>query len=781
MKKSQSQRWWDFPAVLFLLVALISAAIRLQSTRWTEHLGRTEVIVVLAMIFGLALGKSIFHGRTTFMMGLVYTFFFVGWQLTLIMPEMEVHDRVNLLYARLWWSTADFLANKPVKDPILFLATMYTLYWLASLLSSYRLVRYANPWVPLLSLGVMILVIEYTVEMYRYSQVRGALFSFLFLLASLLLMGRIYYLRSKQEWEKRGGTVEMEVGYDLTRGVAVAAVVLALLAWNTPRIVNFFDSDNPANERISSGWAELKDRISKASNALRSQTPMLVEGYGNSLSLGTGGNLGNNLVFTVDPGATRLAGRLYWAGRTYDKYLGAGKWDSTHLESLPMGPSEPAVMYSAWSNRKEVAFTFQSQIPLLRTLYYPAEPLSISREVQAVVNISDDGATDLNAIVMDPPLAAGQDYRILATVAQPSIKAMQEAGEDYPEYIGDRYLQLPANFSPRIKDLAEQIAGEEATPYDKAQAITQYLRRTITYSESVPELPAGRDPLEWFLFDIRSGFCNYYASAEVTMLRSLGVPARLVAGYAEGEWNDEEGIYRVIGKDSHAWPEVYFPGLGWVAFEPTVSQPTVSFPPGDEAGDETASGEVAPPVAPLENLQQMDEGLRRAEEMLNPDDLAALNQRQSLSPWTIALLVVLGITAVLAVLEWRRRRTQDLPLPSWIEKTLDERGWRTPDWLRLWSRRSLRTPIENLFATVAFMLRVWGCKIDPAQTPAEQIATLVNVVPGVRSQAVTLLEEYQRAMYSQYPANLLRASTAVAEIRSIGLRNRLMRLIGFQS
>jgi hypothetical protein len=168
------------------------------------------------------------------------------------------------------------------------------------------------------------------------------------------------------------------------------------------------------------------------------------------------------------------------------------------------------------------------------------------------------------------------------------------------------------------------------------------------------------------------------------------------------------------------------------------------------------------------------------------EELAAEAERmrgttvQTVSPWTYVLIAGVAVAAALVFLEWRRRRIQDLPLPSWLEKTLDERGLHTPDWLRLWSRRSLRTPMENLFANVAWMLRVWGQKIDPALTPSEQIDMLVRTVPGVKRQAVTLLDEYQRAMYSPYPANTLRAKQAVVEMRSIGYRNWVMHLVGLE-
>jgi transglutaminase-like putative cysteine protease len=779
--KTKIQRWWDVPAALFLVGALFSASIRLQSTAWTEHLGLMSMLVLLGAVLGFAMGKSIFSGRFMFVMGLVFSAFFVTWQLGTLMSGQNWTERLNVLYARLYWSTADFLANKPVKDPILFISTMAILYWFASLLSTYRLIRHSNPWVPLLSLGGMILVIEYTMEMYRSTKITGVTYSFLYLVFCLLLMGRIYYLRSRREWEQRGGTVEMEVGYDLGRGVAVAAIAVVFLAWNTPRIINFFASDVPAGERVSRGFQQFRDRISKAANSLRSPDPLVVEGYGSNLFLGTGGNNNDAVVFTVKPESGEVGTRLYWPARSYDEYSN-GQWISTISGTEKIGPGQPSVTYPSWTMRQNVQLTFHSNISLLKTLYFAGEPLSINRPADAVVSRTNDGLTDLNAIVLDPPLKGGEDYTILASIPRPTVLTMRNAGDSYPDFIKQRYLQLPDNFSPRITELARQIAGDEPTAYDKAMAVTQYLRRTITYTETVPEPPRNRDPLEWFLFDLRAGFCNYYASSEVVMLRSLGVPARLVVGYAQGTWDPTNGVYTVIGKESHAWPEVYFPGLGWVPFEPTVSQPQSSFPAG-EPSDQSNPQRNLPVGEDAAQQGQIPGGENRANELLNRQNQASQAPIFfKVSPWMIALLVVLLIAGVAALIEWlRRKNNRDLPMPSWIEKVLDERGFATPGWLKLWSRRALRTPMENLFASVGFMLRVWGHQVDPALTPAEQIAILVNTVPGVNSPARVLLEEYQRAMYSQYPANVFRARGAVKEIQSVGYRNWVMRLIGFET
>ena len=121
----------------------------------------------------------------------------------------------------------------------------------------------------------------------------------------------------------------------------------------------------------------------------------------------------------------------------------------------------------------------------------------------------------------------------------------------------------------------------------------QYLRENIEYSDTVPNPPRNKDRLEWILFEHKKGYCVYYASSEVLMLRSLGIPARMAVGFAQGD--AEDGTYTVRRLNAHAWPEVYFPGIGWVEFEPTASQPSLDrpLPPRDPNEDPAESRNVA--------------------------------------------------------------------------------------------------------------------------------------------------------------------------------------------
>ena len=127
--------------------------------------------------------------------------------------------------------------------------------------------------------------------------------------------------------------------------------------------------------------------------------------------------------------------------------------------------------------------------------------------------------------------------------------------------------------------------------------------RGYTYDEAIVAPAADQDPLEYFLFEIQRGYCDYYASAMAVMLRSLGIPARTVSGYAEGLYDEESGIYVITERDAHTWVEVYFPGYGWIEFEPTAGESALERPSGADLPEPSSI-----PGAPDEiNNPQSDE------------------------------------------------------------------------------------------------------------------------------------------------------------------------------
>ena len=158
-------------------------------------------------------------------------------------------------------------------------------------------------------------------------------------------------------------------------------------------------------------------------------------------------------------------------------------------------------------------------------------------------------------------------YEAESDIAEPSAAELRMAAGKYPPQIGAVYLQLAA-LDPRIPQLAAQIAGSAGSNYDKAAKLENYLKTRYGYTLQLPRT-AVKDPVANFLFERKEGHCEYFASSMAVMLRTLGIPSRVVNGFRSDEFNDLTGNYVVRAKDAHAWVEAYFPGYGWQAFDPT--------------------------------------------------------------------------------------------------------------------------------------------------------------------------------------------------------------------
>ena len=168
-------------------------------------------------------------------------------------------------------------------------------------------------------------------------------------------------------------------------------------------------------------------------------------------------------------------------------------------------------------------------------------------------------------------------YEATSDIATPTAPQLRAAGRNYPAKIAGVYLRLPG-IDPRVPKLASQITNSAKTDYDRAIVLENFLRTRFGYTLQLPQEEAN-DPIANFLFERKQGHCEYFASSMAVMLRTLGIPSRVVNGFRSSEFNDITGSYVVRAKDAHSWVEAYFPGYGWQTFDPTPSG-TVGTPQG---------------------------------------------------------------------------------------------------------------------------------------------------------------------------------------------------------
>lgn len=170
-------------------------------------------------------------------------------------------------------------------------------------------------------------------------------------------------------------------------------------------------------------------------------------------------------------------------------------------------------------------------------------------------------------------------FTVWSAVSTAASADLRAASDEYPEQLREMYLELPLRTRLDAQGIADRIAGDAATPYDKAIAIAEYLRENQAYTLDGPYIPYHRDAVMEFLTRHRRGACDLFASGFVVLARAQGIPARIAVGYNTGAYDPEKRAYLVHEDQAHAWAEVYFPGYGWTAFDPsegaTLARPSI--------------------------------------------------------------------------------------------------------------------------------------------------------------------------------------------------------------
>jgi len=310
--------------------------------------------------------------------------------------------------------------------------------------------------------------------------------------------------------------------------------------------------------------------------------PSLMTGFTDNVELGRIGEIkqDNSVVMRVQTGTPVNYPLLRWRGIALSTFDGR-RWHSQdkHHELrdarqdgwIPLGSRSDLKVPVA----VQLRFVVLLQPLASDALFAPAQVIELRG------NFSNDAGTyyrtarrsalgtDSAGAVYNPARNYSQvRYEGLSLLPEARPLKARKAGTDYPEDIQELYLQLPEKLDPRIPQLAQKITVTADNPYDKSVLLESYLRRNFGYTLNLAGKP-GADPLAQFLFVTKAGHCEYFASAMAVMLRTLAIPSREVNGFLPGEFNDLAGDYIVRASDAHSWVEAYFPGSGWVTFDPT--------------------------------------------------------------------------------------------------------------------------------------------------------------------------------------------------------------------
>jgi len=774
--------WWDTLAAVLLVAALLTTAGRLIVTGWTDHLGVVGWMTLVGGLAGLALGASAFSQRCVVLLATIYGLFFGGALLGVTMVEEQLWiDRLINLIERLLVSLLQLVRQDPVEDPLLFVWAMTVLFWILSVHAAYHLARHGHPWRSTIPAGLVLLI----VHSYNAIFETRTWFLALYLFFVLMILARMAYLRYQIVWQRDRISVPSYVGLDLIGATLQIVLVLIVVAWLTPVIFRSVSPLRQAWRHVSGPWATVRDRLSHAVVSLREQVGGVQNIYGDTLSLGSGNPDDDEvlLVVQVEPGFSSVP-RYYWRARVYDHYAG-GEWRTGSISrTQEINSRDVASNFTQGEQGRTGTFTMTTAAPI-STLFTPGRVLWVSRPARADLALNPDGTADVFALHANPPVQAGESYQIRAFLNDVSVATLRAAGADYPDWIVDRYVQLPPEITPRVRELAHRIADGLDNPYDIVVTITTYLRRRIEYRRVLADRwPDYQEPVDWFLFDAQQGYCSYYATAEVIMLRALGIPARLAVGYGQGDlesgsrvyvvdaynrraWSDDSDVYVVRRRNAHAWPEVYFPGIGWIPFEPSAIYPSIDRPLGeDDEADTSFDGSLLD--LELEEDASLEQRLREflAEKEIPVEALPALQDRRE-SNWNTWLLALTPVALVIGlILVWQKRLSQHVvSVPVLLRRGLRRLDIQTPSILQRWSVYTTLSTQERAYLQINAALKRLGSIPHPSDTPAERARALRHILPQASRAIQRVLDEYQASYYGSRPGNAYAAQDAGREIR----------------
>jgi len=400
----------------------------------------------------------------------------------------------------------------------------------------------------------------------------------LILFATLLLLAYANYQRSEKIWISSNMDYPEDLPKDFSftvfwvgLGVVVTAIILPVFSINS--IVEIaYKFTQPQIEDAESVFQSIG--LEQSSISGEEIGGVLRGGLPRGHLIGSGPELSEQLVMTVkitgglpmDEGLF-LPLPLYWRSLTYDEYLGSG-WRSTDVivRSYKAG-EETTSSTSAYHIAIQQDFRIVQGKP---QYLFAAGDIITSNEDFKIVYRPTPRYTEV--IKAHGDFFGGSIdqsvYRVQSLIPIVNKIDLLSTSGDYPIWIMERYLTLPDTIPARVFDLAEELTKYDVTPYKKARTLETHLR-SFEYTLDIEALPIDTDMVDLFLFDLKKGYCDYYATAMVVMARGLGIPARLAIGYARGTYDEVNGRYIVTEANAHSWVEIYFQNIGWVPFEPT--------------------------------------------------------------------------------------------------------------------------------------------------------------------------------------------------------------------
>ncbi len=572
-----------YKSIVFLAAGLVmTATMAVGSAGWTEGLAIITLVGFGAVLISLMLARSLLPDYIAHVFSLIIGTAWSFWVTAQLLPAnfTWLERWQNLVERHQRW-VLQMVDGGVSYDNLMFIFQMSLILWAMGYLTIWLLFRSEQMWQSLTPGGMVLLINLY------YAPKDITAWFFIYLMLSLLLIIRFNLLQQEARWRAEGTFFRSDIGFDFLRDGLIFSVLVMSFAWLTPPFVdakslNLLGEAQDSWQQVQQEWNRLYANLN-----YRPQNP--AASFGQSLTLGGPRNLTADSVMDVQA----VGNGHYWRATVYDEYNGS-IWRTNDTDSATFDPVSP-LAFPLYIARQPVTQTYTLYRNGLTVLYALNYPIGLNRSAKVTLGV----AAEITTIRNPTSLYTGENYQVVSLVSQATAAQLQQSGLDYPASIVPRYQQLPDTVTERTRELARRLTMPFNNNYDKARAIESYLRNELSYNDQIAVPPSNVDKVDYILFNSKEAYCDYYATAMIVMARSVGIPSRLAAGFAQGTYDAEKGLFHVVDTNAHSWVEVYFPTYGWIDFEPTSAQSPLSRP---TAPPNQGTNPTPPPPSSQDNV-----------------------------------------------------------------------------------------------------------------------------------------------------------------------------------
>ncbi len=487
----------------------------------------------------------------------------------------EIWKNLSLVANRVWTWINGLVQGEPYFDPIMVALFWGMLVWLVVTWAIWGVFKLNKPLLG--SFPSILLVVITLINIGQFSNYLALMIG--------STAGLIIYINHdirEQVWEKMGLNSDDPIqsrmliyGLGLAAGLMVFSILSSRLSVKS--ITEFYHDLRTEEIRDDETARSLGLEPKTSSQNLEFITSRLNGGLPNIHLVSGSPQLSTQVVMYLEiEGITadilnneQLVPLRFVRSLTYDKYT-VGGWVSRDAKILEYNRGEQ-LFPTVGENQQVLRQSVNLAEEVSGSLFTIGIPLTVDQDFNIAwrLSLDEQGVFDIFGGTLNV-----DSYRADSIIPNFNEEDLRNAGQIYPDWVQKRYLALPLSIPERVLTLARELTAMEPNPYDRAIAIEGYLR-SFPYTLDVPIPPRDQDISDYFLFSLQKGYCDYYATAMVVLARAAGIPARFVTGYVAETYDDERQAYIITADQAHAWVEIYFPGYGWVPFEPTAGRPRI--------------------------------------------------------------------------------------------------------------------------------------------------------------------------------------------------------------